>query len=172
MRNTNTTSPAGKVFVEAMLCLAMAGFALAQADPHNPQANNKEPTVSQHATGTFEVKMTPKPSDPPLGKFSFDKQFHGGLDGTSKGEMLAAGNGAAGSSGGYVALEQFTGTLDGHRGTFILQHSGTMIAGKPELTITVVPDSGTGELKGLSGRMNITIENGKHSYDFEYTLPK
>ena len=125
-----------------------------------------------HSTGTFEVKLNPKPSDPPLGKMSFEKQFHGGLDGTSRGEMLTAGSGAAGSSGGYVALEEFTGTLDGRKGSFILQHSGTMISGTPQLTITVVPDSGTGELKGLTGKMNITIADGKHSYNFEYTLPQ
>lgn len=123
------------------------------------------------ATGTFEVKLSPQTSDPPLGRFLFDKQFHGGLDGTSRGEMLTAGSGAKGSSGGYVALEQFTGTLGGRKGSFVLQHSGTMIAGAPQLTITVVPDSGTGELKGLAGKMNITIADGKHSYDFEYSLP-
>jgi len=125
-----------------------------------------------HATGTFDVKLAPQTSDPPLGRFLLDKQYHGSLDGTSKGEMLTAGSGAAGSSGGYVALEQFTGTLDGHKGSFVLQHSGTMIAGAPQLTITVIPDSGTGELKGLTGKMNITIANGKHLYDFEYSLPQ
>ncbi len=124
-----------------------------------------------HATGSFEVKLAPQTSDPPLGRFLFDKEFHGGLQGSSKGEMLTAGSGAPGSSGGYVALEEFTGTLDGRKGTFILQHSGTMAGGAPQLTITVVPDSGTGELKGLTGKMNITIADGKHSYDFEYTLP-
>ena len=124
-----------------------------------------------HATGTFDVKLAPQTSDPPLGRFLLDKQYHGALEGASKGEMLTAGSGAAGSSGGYVALEQFTGTLDGRKGSFVLQHSGTMTAGAPQLTITVVPDSGTGELKGLTGKMNITIVNGKHSYDFEYSLP-
>ncbi len=124
-----------------------------------------------HATGTFDVKLAPQTSDPPLGRFLLDKQYHGALEGTSKGEMLTAGSGAAGSSGGYVALEQFTGTLDGRKGSFVLQHSGTMTGGAPQLTITVVPDSGTSELKGLTGKMNITIVNGKHSYDFEYSLP-
>ncbi|HUK73922.1 MAG TPA: DUF3224 domain-containing protein [Candidatus Bathyarchaeia archaeon] len=153
-------------FLVTFLLLGLLGVSSAQTP------NKKDTTATAHATGTFEIKLTPKPSDPPLGKFSFDKQFHGGLDGTSKGEMLTAGSGAAGSSGGYVALEQFTGTLDGRKGGFILEHSGTMIAGKPQLTITVVPDSGTGELKDLTGEMSITIANGKHSYDFAYTLPK
>jgi hypothetical protein len=171
MRTMNTTSCAGRLFLQLGLCAILSCFAFAQTNAHNPQASNREPAMS-HATGTFEVKMNPQPSDPPIGRFLFDKQFHGGLDGTSKGEMLAAGNGAAGSSGGYVALEQFTGTLDGRKGTFILQHSGIMTLGKPELTITVVPDSGTGELKGLTGKLSITITDGKHSYDFEYTLPK
>jgi Protein of unknown function (DUF3224) len=126
----------------------------------------------QHVTGTFEVKMIPQQSDPPLGRMSLDKQLHGGLEGTSKGEMLTAGSGAKGSSGGYVALEQFTGTLHGRNGSFILQHSGTMTSGTPHLTITVVPDSGTGELKGLTGNMTISVVGGKHSYDFEYTLPE
>ena len=134
------------------------------------------PTPSQpsihHATGTFDVKLTPQPSDPPLGRMSIDKQFHGGLEGTSKGEMLATGNGEKGTSGGYVALEQFTGTLDGRKGTFILQHSGTLDHGAQHLTITVVPDSGTGELAGLTGELSITIAEGKHSYDFEYSLPQ
>lgn len=153
-------------------------LALSFTFTHSAQAQTqppKSPSVAQeakmsHATGTFEVKLSPQPSDPPLGRFLLDKHYHGGLDGTSKGEMLTAGNGAAGSSGGYVALEQFTGTLEGRKGSFVLQHSGTMIAGTPHLTIIVVPDSGTAELKGLSGKMNIIIENGKHSYDFEYSL--
>jgi len=139
-------------------------------------APGQAPTSNQpslhHATGTFDVKLTPQPSDPPLGRMSIDKQFHGGLEGTSKGEMLATGNGEKGTSGGYVALEQFTGTLDGRKGTFILQHSGTLDHGAQHLTITVVPDSGTGELAGLTGELSITIAEGKHSYDFEYSLPQ
>jgi len=100
-----------------------------------------------------------------------DKQFHGDLEATSKGTMLAAGSGAKGSSGGYVALEIVTGSLKGHTGTFVLQHSATMTRGTPALIITVVPDSGTGQLVGLTGRMSIEIANGKHTYIFDYTLP-
>lgn len=126
-----------------------------------------------HATGTFEVKVTPEQSsDPAFGRMSLDKQFHGALQGTSKGEMLAYGTGAKGSSGGYVALEQFTGTLDGRSGSFVLQHNSTMTRGVPQMSIAVVPDSGTGDLTGITGTMKIIIQDGKHSYDFEYTLPE
>lgn len=90
---------------------------------------------------------------------------------TSKGEMLAFGSGAPGSSGGYVAIERVTGSLEGKGGSFVLQHSATMTKGKPDLTISVVPDSGTGELTGISGKMQIVIDAGKHSYVFDYTLP-
>ncbi len=126
-----------------------------------------------HATGTFEVKLNPashdKSEDTTLGRMTIDKQFHGDLEGTSKGEMLSAGTSVKGSAG-YVAIERVSGTLNGRRGTFVLQHSGTMTRGAPQLTITVVPDSGTGQLVGLAGKMGITIADGKHSYDFEYTL--
>lgn len=107
-----------------------------------------------------------------IGRMAFDKQWHGDLTGTSKGEMLAFGTGAKGSSGAYVAMEQFTGTLAGHSGGFVLQQAGTMTRGVPKLTISVVPDSGTGQLVGLTGTLNIIIADGKHSYDFEYTLPE
>jgi Protein of unknown function (DUF3224) len=105
-----------------------------------------------------------------LGRMSIDKQFHGELDATSKGEMLTGMTPTKGSAG-YVAMERVTGTLKGRNGTFILQHSGTMNRGVPTLSVTVVPDSGTGELAGLTGSMNIIITEGKHSYDFTYTLP-
>ena len=132
--------------------------------------------MSARATGTFEVKLTPQaPSESSqetsLGRFTIDKQFHGAIEGTSKGQMLTGGTAVKGSAG-YVAIEQVSGTLDGHKGTFILQHSGTMTRGVPQLSITVVPDSGTGELVGLSGKMNIIITEGKHSYEFDYVLAK
>jgi hypothetical protein len=127
-----------------------------------------------HATGTFEVKMKPEPlSDTTAGtslsRMSLDKVFRGGLEATSKGEMLSVLDKAKGS-GGYVALEQVTGTLDGKSGGFALQHSGTMTRGVPQLTLSVIPDSGTGELTGISGSMTIQIADGKHSYDFAYSL--
>jgi hypothetical protein len=131
--------------------------------------------MATHATGAFEVKLTPQPAEekaasPTLGRMSIDKRFHGDLEGTSEGEMLTAGTDVKGSAG-YVAMERVSATLHGRRGTFALQHSGTMTRGAPQLTITVVPDSGTGELAGLAGEMTITIApDGKHSYDFEYTI--
>ena len=125
-------------------------------------------------SGTFEVKLNPHPTahdhaGAPLGRFSIDKQFRGDLVGTSKGEMLTGGT-AVENSAGYVAIERVSGTLHGKRGTFILQHSGTMTRGVPSLSVTVVPDSGTDELAGLSGTMNIISANRKHSYEFDYTL--
>lgn len=122
------------------------------------------------ASGTFEVKLAPQTqADAPVGRLSIDKQFHGDLEATSQGEMLAVGTGVEGSAG-YVAMEQVSGTLHGRSGTFALQHTGIMTRGTPQLTITVVPDSGTGQLAGLSGRMMIHIADGNHSYDFEYTI--
>ena len=129
-----------------------------------------------HATGTFEVQLTPQPpdgkfEDASLGRMTIDKQIHGDLEATSKGTMLTAGTEVKGSAG-YVAIERVTGMLHGRTGTFLLQHTGTMNRGTFQLSITVVPDSGTGQLLGLAGKFNITIADGKHSYDFEYTLPE
>ncbi len=129
--------------------------------------------MTRRASGPFDVKLTPQVSEDKaesaLGRMSIDKQFHGDLEASSKGEMLTAGTTVKGSAG-YVAIERVTGTLHGRIGTFVLQHSGTMTRGAPQLTITVVPDSGTGQLEGLAGKMTIQIVDGKHAYDFEYTL--
>lgn len=130
--------------------------------------------MTKIANGTFEVKMSPQApeenvGDPTLGRMALDKQFHGDIEGTSKGQMLAVSTAVQGSAG-YVAMERITGTLNGHKGTFALQHFGTMTRGTPQLSVTVVPDSGTDELVGLSGKMTINIVDGKHSYEFEYTL--
>jgi hypothetical protein len=126
-----------------------------------------------HASGTFEVKMQPQSDenvgDPTVGRMSLDKQFQGDLEATSKGQMLAVRGDVAGSAG-YVAMERVTGTLSGRTGTFALQHTGTMTRGVPELSVTVVPDSGTGELTGLAGKLVINIVDKKHFYEFEYTL--
>ena len=116
--------------------------------------------------------MIPQPADaaaPAIGRMSLDKEFHGDLEATSKGLMLAVTTSVKGSAG-YVAIEQVSGSLHGRNGTFVLQHSGTMTRGTPQMTVSVVPDSGTGQLAGLAGTMAITIADGKHSYDFEYTL--
>jgi hypothetical protein len=129
--------------------------------------------MTNHATGTFEVKVTPQSddkSDASLGRMWIEKQIHGDLEATSKGQMLTAATDVKGSAG-YVAIERITGTLKGRSGSFVLQHSGTMTRGTTSLTITVVPDSGTGQLAGISGIMKITISDGKHSYDFDYTVP-
>lgn len=100
-----------------------------------------------------------------------DKQYHGDLEAAGKGQMLTAGTGVKGS-GAYVAIERVTGTLQGRSGSFTLQHSGIMTHGVPQLMIAVVPDSGTDQLAGIAGKMTINIAaEGKHSYDFEYTLP-
>jgi hypothetical protein len=138
--------------------------------------SQKEKKVSNtnHASGTFEVKMTSPTTDAnasasAIGRFSLDKKFHGDLEGASKGEMLAVSSTVSGSAG-YVAMEQVTGTLKGRTGTFALQHSGTMNRGAAQLSVTVVPDSGTGELVGLSGKMDIKITDGKHFYEFDYVL--
>lgn len=131
--------------------------------------------MTTRATGTFDVKITPLANDTPaegstLGRMSIDKQFHGDIDATSKGEMLTAGT-AIKNSAGYVAIERVTGTVHGKRGTFALQHNATMTRGEGKLAIIVVPDSGTGDLTGLSGTLGIEITGGKHYYTFDYSLP-
>jgi hypothetical protein len=130
--------------------------------------------MTTHANGSFEVQLSPQPlagnaEDATRGRMAIDKQFYGDLEATSKGEMLTAGTDVQGSAG-YVAIEQVSGTLHGRNGTFVLQHSGIMNRGVPQLTITVVPDSGTGQMTGLAGTMAINIIDGKHLYEFDYTL--
>jgi hypothetical protein len=131
--------------------------------------------MATHASGPFDVKVTPAPLTDQgdasnVGRMTIEKRFHGDLDATSKGQMLTAGTAIKGSAG-YVAIEQVTGTLHGRNGAFVLQHSGTMARGTPHLTITIVPDSGTGQLVGLAGSMTIKIADGEHTYVLEYTLP-
>ena len=130
--------------------------------------------MTERITGTFDVKMNPLPLheaavDAGIGRMGLDKRYHGALDASGVGEMLAAMTTTPGSAG-YVALERVDGTLGGRSGSFFLQHSGTMDRGAPTLSVTVVPDSGTGELAGLSGRLAIRIESGAHYYDFDYTI--
>ena len=134
--------------------------------------NQSPSAMTNHATGTFEVKLAPqddKSGDKSLGRMSIEKQWHGEIEGLSTGQMLTGGDVNTGSAG-YVAMEKFTGTVKGRKGTLILQHSATMTKGKGDLTITVVPDSGTDDLKGIHGKLTIRIENGKHFYDLEYGL--
>lgn len=126
-----------------------------------------------HASGPFDVKLLPQQDDPatagPFGRMLLDKHFHGDLEGTSNGQMLAGRTAVAGSAA-YVAMEMVTGSLHGRRGTFMLSHVGIMNRGNASLSVTVVPDSGTDELTGLSGTLQINIDAGKHSYHFDYTL--
>ena len=129
------------------------------------------------ATGTFEVKLAPAgndstPEGPNLGRMSIDKTFKGDFEGVGKGEMITAAGTAVKESAAYSAVERLTGTLHGKKGSFALQHTGIMDRGKPSLTITVVPDSGTGALAGLAGKMDIIIAGGKHSYVFDYAMSK
>jgi len=129
------------------------------------------------ATGTFDVKITPQASDlapegPNLGRMSIDKQYHGDLEAAAKGEMITAAGLAVKESAAYSAVERVAGTLHGKKGSFALQHTGIMDRGKPSLSITVVPDSSTGELAGLTGTMDIIIEGKQHSYVFEYEIRK
>ena len=129
---------------------------------------------TMRASGPFVVHVSTPPAynteDASHARMSIDKQFKGDLEATSKGEMLSAGSVVKGSAG-YVAIERVTGSLAGRTGTFVLQHSATMNRGVPQLSITVVPDSATGDLIGLTGTMMINIDAGKHSYDFDYNLP-
>ena len=129
--------------------------------------------MTHHAHGTFTVKiqpLTPAPAEG-LGRFSIDKEIHGDLEATTKGEMFTGGDPKTGVAG-YVAIEVVTGVLMGKKGSFALQHSATMDQNGPKMTVIVVPGSGTGELKGIAGTFTIHIEGGKHSYDLDYTLPE
>lgn len=157
-------------------CLLLSLWGSAQTALQSPQQPEKEKTMAHRANGTFEVKVSPQKPDNQaaetanLGRYSLEKDFHGDIEGTSRGEMLTAATEVKGSAG-YVALERVTGTLQGRKGSFVLQHNGTMTQGTPDLRISVVPDSGTDQLTGLTGAMNIKIADGKHSYEFDYTLP-
>jgi hypothetical protein len=155
------------IFGLTLACLAVC----ARADEGVSESTLKEATMT--ARGTFDVKVTPQPQDDsaggPFGRLFLDKRFHGDLEAASKGQMLAAETAVKGS-GAYVAFELVTGALNGKRGSFILQHKGTMRKGVYAMSVTVVPDSGTDELASIAGSMTIIIEGGKHSYEFEYTL--
>jgi hypothetical protein len=128
--------------------------------------------MANNASGTFEVKLTPEQDssrEAVVGRMTIDKQFDGDIEGTSKGLMIMVAT-AVGGSAGYVALEKVTALIGGRQGTFYLQHNGIMNRGEGTLSVVVVPDSGTDGLTGLTGSMQIKIEDGKHFYDFEYTI--
>jgi hypothetical protein len=165
------------VFVAALSILLGLAFGVqAQTKPSTTKQTHKETKKMHQAHGTFEVTVTPqtvdnKPAETAqLGRMSIDKVFSGELEATSTGEMLFAGTETEGS-GGYVAIERVRGTLNGKTGTFVLQHLGTMTKNEPIMKVTVLPDSGTSQLAGIAGTMTIKIENGKHSFEFAYTLP-
>jgi hypothetical protein len=137
----------------------------------------KEPSMTRIATGEFVVKLLPlevegrdRTQDSKFGRMLIDKTISGGLVATAVGQMLTAMTDVKGSAG-YVAIEKVDGVLDGKKGSFALQHTGTMNRGASSLSVTVVPDSGTDELVGLAGEFKIIIAGGKHSYEFSYTLP-
>lgn len=130
--------------------------------------------VMHHAKGPFDVATKPVDQDKgegsTLGRFSLDKTYHGALDATGKGEMLTVGTDVPGSAA-YVATERVVGTLDGKAGGFALVHRGSMRGKDMSMTIDIVPDSGSGALKGITGRLVITVVEGKHLYDLQYALP-
>lgn len=126
-----------------------------------------------YAKGEFEVKLVPQTEErsiPLLGRLIIDKVFHGDIEGSSQGQMLSAKT-AVPASAGYVAIERVEATINGRQGSFVLQHNATMNKGESMLNIIIVPDSGTDELAGIAGKMNILIKDKKHFYDMEYTLP-
>jgi hypothetical protein len=134
--------------------------------------------MPHHATGTFEVSITPEAQDPgpagglPTSRMGLTKVFSGGLDGRALGTMIAAGTPKPGGSASYVAIDQFSGKLEDRSGGFVLVHRGTMTGdGKADLQIIIAPDSGTGGLVGITGTLAIRIEDGKHHYDLAYDLP-
>jgi Protein of unknown function (DUF3224) len=130
-------------------------------------------STTHTVSGRFDVKMLPQPADGAAtvpGRMLLDKRYHGDLDATGQGQMLSFVSSTPGSAG-YVAIELVSGTLQGKNGTFVLQHSGLMDRGAKQLTIQVVPDSGTGDLAGLAGQMDIRITDGQHFYELIYTLP-
>jgi hypothetical protein len=175
MMNRLTVSVLFGALLFAAFCFFPALYTPSREATSLAERPTEDSSMTASATGPFDVKLAPldpanKTEDNSLGRMAIDKQFHGDLEATSKGEMLTAGTTVKGSAG-YVAIERVSGSLRGRTGTFILQHNATMNRGTPQLNIIVVPDSGTGQLAGLTGTMNIIIADGKHSYDFTYSLP-
>jgi hypothetical protein len=153
-------------------CLHFANQAIAvQSAANSPGA----PRMTQHASGSFDITTTP--AAPPdhqgrtaIGRMLLDKRYAGELAATGKGEMLTAVTDTHGSAA-YVAIERISGTLNGKRGSFVIQHAGTMSAGGKHATINVVPDSGAGDLTGISGTLRLTLVERTHFYELDYVLP-
>lgn len=165
-----------KFLVTFSILLGLSVTTQAQTRSSSHIKKPKETPKMLQAHGTFEVNVIPQKADnreaetAQLGRMSIDKKFSGELEATSTGEMLTVGTDVEGS-GGYVAIERVNGTLNGKAGSFVLQHLGTMTKSGFSMKVTVLPDSGTGQLAGITGTMIITIEKGKHFYAFEYALP-
>lgn len=172
------TRPSIRISLLAGIGLLVSLVSIGSTKVYSPASvlAQKGALMTARATGPFEVKVTPQPlseiaQDTTLGRMSLDKQYHGDLEGIGKGEMLTAATSIPGSAA-YVAVERVSGKVHGRSGTFALQHAGTLTRGAQQLSITVVPDSGTDQLTGLTGKMGIVMKDGKHSYDFEYALPE
>jgi len=175
MQLQGSVGVAASVAVCAVVALGAITYARARTNAPSKSIVQDGAIVTEHASGTFDVKLAPvgEPDNADgltLGKYSLDKQYHGDLEAVAKGTMLTAGTEVKGSAG-YVAIERVTGALKGHKGSFVLQHNGTLTRGAPQQNIVVVPDSGTGQLTGLTGKLTVIIENGNHSYEFDYSLP-
>jgi hypothetical protein len=169
----NMRTPAALGAITA-ICFAL-GSSFARNVTHAQQDSQKGALVTKQAKGPFDVNLVPQGTPDQsegstLARMSIDKQYHGDLEATAKGEMLTAVTDVKGSAG-YVAIERVTGKLGGRTGSFVLQHSSTLTRGAPLQNVTVVPDSGTGELVGLTGKIIVIIEDGKHFYQFDYSLP-
>jgi hypothetical protein len=170
----NLKASRATIVTTIIFAIVICTVSVARTQTKPSTTSQKAATMSKRATGTFDVKLSiqtdDKVGDPTVGRMSIDKVFHGDLEATSKGQMLSTITEVKGSAG-YVAIERVTGTLQGHAGSFSLQHNATMNRGVPDLNVIVIPDSGTGQLVGLTGKLNIIITEGKHSYEFDYTLP-
>lgn len=162
--------------IHAILIIAIFSAASTIAAAQSVNISKSVSTMKKSAKGTFEVKVTPVKDDETsavegVGRLALNKTWTGDMIGTSKGQMLGSSD-ASQTTGGYVAMEVFTGTLNGKKGSFALQHHGTMGGGKYDINVEVVPGSGTDELKGISGKLQIIIADGKHSYELAYYIPK
>ena len=150
--------------ISTVAALAVLACLSARAEP-----------AAQHAAGAFDVKMSPASAPQhegrtATGRMLLEKQYSGELQASGKGEMLTAMTDTKGSAA-YVAIERITGTLNGKAGSFVVQHAGTMRGGDSQLAVTIVPDSGSGELSGISGRMSLKQVDRKHRYEIDYVLP-
>ena len=161
--------------VIAMMCSVMLLMGDSSSAEDKSKSIQQVSTMTKQISGLFDVKMSPQAAaedeEASIGRMLLDKKFHGKLEADSKGQMLAHMTSVKGSAG-YVAMEKVTGSLQGRKGSFVLQHSGIMNRGEATLVLSVVPDSGTEELEGLSGSMTITVTEGRHYYGFDFELPE